>query len=91
MTNSSNSDTGLDATFEKLRRCSYEQACVEYTMATLHLSSGSHRFQLAEAADPALKTFGWTMATLFDESVRLAGLEAERVTKEIIDAAHSET
>lgn len=79
MTNSSlgQPDKSLDDVYNKLRRCPYPEACIEYTMATMHLGSNAHRFQCAEAADPVLKTFGWTTDALFEESIRLAAIIRE--------------
>jgi hypothetical protein len=54
-----------DDTFDALRRISYWIAGAEYCIATMHLSENATEEQLREAADPVLKTLGWTVDELY--------------------------
>ena len=57
-------------TFNKLRRTSYVDACVIYTIACLHLPSNTPVEILNEIAKEDLKIAGWTIEELNIESRR---------------------
>jgi hypothetical protein len=57
-------------TFDALRRAPYYQACVESTMACIHLPFDCPEEILIAAAEPELKKIGWTHEELILESRR---------------------
>jgi hypothetical protein len=64
-------------TFDALRRAPYYQACVEYTMACIHLPSDVSEEVLKEYAEPELKKIGWTHEELILESRRRSWMGIE--------------
>ncbi len=55
-------------TYNRLRRVSYAEACVIYTMACMYLRSGASSAEINEAAAPDLKSAGWTINDLMIEA-----------------------
>lgn len=55
-------------TFDRLRRCDYVTACVEYTMACLHLDISAPAEDRTRVANIALNPLGWTFSDLVTES-----------------------
>ena len=58
-------------TFNKLRRCSYEEACAAYTMAFINRYGNIS----IEDIDREVKSCGWTYESLLEESRRRDGID----------------
>jgi len=58
-------------TFDKLRRSSYADACVAYTMSCWHLPSNATKEEMEDASREALSILGWTHEDLAAEDMRM--------------------
>jgi hypothetical protein len=74
LTNSSPGDQqkSLDAVYDRLRRCSYEEARIEYTLILIqsNISSTALEKEIVQIVDPGLKKLGWSYSALQEFEVR---------------------
>ena len=61
-------------TFDKLRRSSYNDACLAYTLAFMSLPSYATSEHKIAASEDALRVLGWTYRSLLEEDMRMRSI-----------------